>query len=514
MKSTKKDPVSGTVLSEKEIPVSVLGHQAPANNNISLSKANEAFFANGFKNAAGIVLRDGRIVQANTIFYERFNLQGDLASCNLFNCLTAGDRRLLERKFLLALHNDSACTASLRVSKTANQPINLEIYAANGMLYLREGAPQAEAQREVQIPVTHSPAVSPSLLELVPLPALLYNQSHELLLVNQKFTALTRGGNADQNQDIKSEGFLEEHMPLLESARAALKYGSQREIKCRLQIGIDGEGSRWVEYTESVVPAGSVPSFSEAWSIAVLYDIEELKQQEERLHERQEEVNLFMDRASHDLKGPLKSMMSLFPIMEYEFGRDTSVMEYVRHYHNGISRLYRILQDMLQLARLNKAELSYSRVNLQQLVEECLQSFRNLPRFFDIVITKKIEVPAEVLLEESLVQTIVQNLLENAIKYCSEEKPAVSILITEERDGVVIEVADNGIGIPAELQPRIFDRYFRATRKASGSGLGLYLLKQAVDKLRGEVSLQSSEGVGTTFTVYLPFANFRPASTR
>lgn len=512
MKSTKKDPVLGTVLSEKEISVSVPGQPAPASN-IALDKANEAFFANGFQDAAAIILRDGRIIQANTVFCERFSLQGTSASWNLFDCLSAGDRRLLERKFLLALHNGSACTASLRVSQTNRQPIDLEIYAAHGMLYLKERVSKAEVQREVPIQLTHSPAVSPSFLDIIPLPALLYNQNHELLSVNQKFSTLTRGSNNSQNQDIRNEGFLEEHISMLESARKALKNGSQTEIKCRLQIDIKEGQSRWVEYTESLVSPGSIPSFSGAWSIAILYDIEALKQQEERFDERQEEVNLFMDRASHDLKGPLKSMMSLFPIMEYEFGRDTSIMEYVRHYHNGISRLYRILQDMLQLSRINKAELSYSRVNLQQMVEECLQSFRNLPRFFDIAVTKKIEVPSEVLLEESLLQTIVQNLLENAIKYGSEEKPTVSIIITEERNGVVIEVADNGIGIPAELHPRIFERYFRATSKASGSGLGLYLLKQAVDKLQGEVSLQSSEGVGTTFTVYLPYANFRPVSS-
>jgi signal transduction histidine kinase len=503
MKSSKKEAIPGILITEKKLPLSAVG-QETAVNAIAFSKANEDFLGNESAPAAGIIMQDGRIIQANASFCEKFNLQGQQDSCNFLDYLSAADRRLLQRKLLLASHSGNACKASLQDKKT-NQQLNLAIHAANGLLYLKEEpAPQARAR----VSVTHSEAVSTlSLLEIIPLPALLYNRSHKVLMINQMLAGLYNKSISEVLNESKAEEIiLAGNNSRLGELRTALLAGSLPEIKYQMQIGLPGEEKRWMEYAEKVLPEGSVSVFSEAFSIAVLYDIQELEQQKEMLRNREEEVNLFMDRASHDLKGPLKSMMSLYPIMEYEFGPDAGVMEYVRHYHNGISRLYRLLEDMLQLSRLNKTEQHYSSINLQQMVEECLQSFRNLPGFFNISFTKQINLPSEVVLDESLLQTIVQNLLENAIKYCAEEKPEVKICIREENNGIRLEVADNGIGIPAEMQARVFDRYFRATSQASGSGLGLYLLKQAVDKLKGQVSLESEEGQGTTFFVCLPYS--------
>ncbi len=497
MKSSKKEPIAGTLISEKQLPVSSVGQEATA-----LATTNQHFLEDAGELAAGIIIRDGRILQANASFCDKFKLEGHLRSCNLLDCLSAADRRLLERKLLLAHHNGNACQAHLH-DKRANQLLNWTIQAANNLLYIKEEGPKTGNL----LPVANSHTVSNSTpLEVIPVPALLYNQKHDLLLVNQKLADLFGISEAGLLAGSKAE---EKILAAADSRfvelRTALLEGSLPEIKVQLPVCLQGGEKHWMEYVERRVPEGSVPAFADACSVAVLYDIQDLKQQEERLQAREEEVNLFMDRASHDLKGPLKSMMSLYKIIEYDFGRDENVMEYVRHYHNGISRLYRILQDMLQLSRLNKTEPRYSCVNLQQMVEECLQAFSNMPGFFNILFTKQYDLPAEIMFEESLLQTIVQNLLENAIKYCAAEKPAVKIAIREEGNGILLEVSDNGIGIPADLQEKVFDRYFRATSQASGSGLGLYLLKQAVDKLKGHVSLNSQLGQGTTFTVCLPY---------
>ena len=98
----------------------------------------------------------------------------------------------------------------------------------------------------------------------------------------------------------------------------------------------------------------------------------------------------------------------------------------------------------------------------------------------------------------------MQNLLENSIKYSSKISPFVIVRVFSDKDLVIIEVEDNGMGIGLEHQPKIFEMFYRATKNATGTGLGLYILKRSVDQLNGTVSLQSDLGKGSTFIVKLP----------
>jgi signal transduction histidine kinase len=109
--------------------------------------------------------------------------------------------------------------------------------------------------------------------------------------------------------------------------------------------------------------------------------------------------------------------------------------------------------------------------------------------------------------EWGIVNTILQNLIENAIKYQQPGEPFVSIVINKIRDNINISVEDNGQGIHPDHQPRIFDMFFRANNNTQGTGLGLYILKRAVERLQGEISFQSKLHSGSTFTVLLPASN-------
>lgn len=105
--------------------------------------------------------------------------------------------------------------------------------------------------------------------------------------------------------------------------------------------------------------------------------------------------------------------------------------------------------------------------------------------------------------------TIIQNLIENAIKYSRPDiDPLVNIHVkpmTMVGEGLVIKVQDNGIGIEESIQDKIFNMFFRGNNDAIGSGLGLYILKNAVDKLHGRIALKSRPGKGTVFKIELPF---------
>ena len=96
--------------------------------------------------------------------------------------------------------------------------------------------------------------------------------------------------------------------------------------------------------------------------------------------------------------------------------------------------------------------------------------------------------------------------MSNAVKYMNFNKPDpyIRIHISQAQQGVNILVEDNGIGIKQEHIDRIFDMFFRATSQATGSGLGLYIVKEAVNKLKGDISIKSQLGQGTQFKIYLP----------
>jgi signal transduction histidine kinase len=107
--------------------------------------------------------------------------------------------------------------------------------------------------------------------------------------------------------------------------------------------------------------------------------------------------------------------------------------------------------------------------------------------------------------EWAIINTILQNLIENAIKYSrSQSENVVHIRVYSDDGSAVVIVQDNGQGIPEEHQQNIFNMFFRGTDRTQGSGLGLYILKRAVERLNGTVQLTSTVGQGSTFTVLLP----------
>ncbi|HEY5824397.1 MAG TPA: ATP-binding protein, partial [Cyclobacteriaceae bacterium] len=121
------------------------------------------------------------------------------------------------------------------------------------------------------------------------------------------------------------------------------------------------------------------------------------------------------------------------------------------------------------------------------------------------VIVKKEIQQIEYHSEWAIINTIVQNLIENAIKYSRKEiEPFVDIKIFTEQDQLIIHVEDNGQGIPEKNVGLIFDMFYRANNKVQGSGLGLYILKRAVERLQGTIDVKSTLHIGSVFKVRLP----------
>jgi signal transduction histidine kinase len=231
--------------------------------------------------------------------------------------------------------------------------------------------------------------------------------------------------------------------------------------------------------------------------------LETVRQQSRVIEDKNAELDGFFYRISHDLKGPISSLQGLHNLARFEV-KDEKALWYIERKHQQVQRLDTIITGLIHLTKLNDQALTLQKIDFVKLIDECLASFSGLEKFNTIEIRKDIDSNIEFQSEWTLLNAIVQNLIENAIKYSGEEAPFVQIIVRSKASGIALSVKDNGRGIPKEHQVRIFEMFYRATHKAHGSGLGLYILKRSVDRLKGSVEVISEEGKGTEFIVSLP----------
>jgi signal transduction histidine kinase len=234
------------------------------------------------------------------------------------------------------------------------------------------------------------------------------------------------------------------------------------------------------------------------------YEAEVQRSKTEIIEKKNAELDSFFYRVSHDLKGPISSLLGLHNLVKLEI-KDPNARSYFEMYQSQIMRINNIVMDLINITRMNHTASKLVRIDFELLLKDCLGAYNYLPNFSSIEFIGQIEKNIEFYSEWAVVNTILQNLIENAIKYsCPDRKSFVRIGIRQEDAHVSIEVEDNGIGIAPDYQERIFDMFFRANDRVDGTGLGLYILKRAVERLKGEVKFNSELYKGSTFTVLLP----------
>jgi PAS domain S-box-containing protein len=239
-------------------------------------------------------------------------------------------------------------------------------------------------------------------------------------------------------------------------------------------------------------------------------DISKIKKTEEQLRSKNEELNTFIYRASHDLKGPLASILGLVNLAQAEMSDVESIKYYMNLIQLSASRLDSILNDFLELGRLTQSHIKNSTINFEQLINEILRSLEYLPDYQFIDFSFNIKQKKAFKSKKILVKAIIQNLIDNAIKYRKVDaavRSSIHILIEEVDNEISISVTDNGIGIDRAIQEKIFKMFYRGHDIAGGSGLGLYIVKSSVEALRGRIGVKSKVGQGTTFQIMLPNRN-------
>jgi len=233
----------------------------------------------------------------------------------------------------------------------------------------------------------------------------------------------------------------------------------------------------------------------------------ELEKANSQLIKTNSELDRFVYSLSHDISAPLKSIKGLVNLNRIENSPEQSEL-YLGKIDTSINRLEVFIAEVLDYSRTNRKELSKEKIHLEGFVKEIIDDFRYMENFepirFDVNLGQ-----TEVVSDRFLLKVILGNLISNAIKYqksSAGHKPFIKITAKTLDMSTKIQIEDNGEGIAPQYKDKIFEMFYRGSSTSTGSGLGLYILKEAVEKLNGAIEMSSELGKGSVFTVSIPSA--------
>jgi signal transduction histidine kinase len=229
------------------------------------------------------------------------------------------------------------------------------------------------------------------------------------------------------------------------------------------------------------------------------------RSQNEKLIKTNEELDRFVYTASHDLKAPLNSVTGLVTLIKFT-DDPVEIKNMVQLIDRSVGSLTHFIGEVTDYARNSRAEIVCETIPLHALVEDIYATLQFHEKATLIAWRNEINTDLHVHTDPYRLRVSLTNLLANGIKYgdTSKPNPFLAIQASMVNDVLTITIEDNGIGIAAEKISKLFQMFYRATDKESGSGLGLYIAKESVEKLQGRIAVKSVFKEGATFTISLP----------
>ncbi|HTF82531.1 MAG TPA: two-component regulator propeller domain-containing protein [Cytophagales bacterium] len=233
---------------------------------------------------------------------------------------------------------------------------------------------------------------------------------------------------------------------------------------------------------------------------------EEIENKTKELSESNANLKILLYKTSHDVRGPLKSLSTLAQLGLSE-STDTTSQTYLTHIYNSSKKIELIVEDLLTVTNPNLGKDIKLIKNFEPLIIDTIESLNHIKGADRIKITYHISNRSkEFYTCQKSLNSIIQNLIENPIKYQDYKKTEsyLKIYLDIDDNHATLTFEDNGIGIPQASQPKIFEMFYRAHNIATGSGLGLYITKVVIERLRGSIHFTSTEGQGSKFIVQIP----------
>ncbi len=365
-----------------------------------------------------------------------------------------------------------------------------------------------------------NPDIGESYSEIAPLLHRISEQNHE---IDQQIAELTRSRKEfSLITENMSEGFIiiDSRTEVLSYNTAALKIlgsdftGSSRSVlvlnrseafRSAVEDALAGKRSETdLTLSEKIYQVIATPAFtgsSVTGAVMIILDITEKEAREELRRE-------FTSNVSHELKTPLTTIYGISDMLVGGIVKPEDIPGFAKNIRDEAGRMITLIQDILKLSQLDENTFSdqRERVDLYELAQSAAERLRPQADEKHVTISVTGE-RSEFTGIATVLEEMIYNLLDNAVKY-NKQGGRADVDVRSSGDDIVVTVSDTGIGVPADSIDRIFERFYRAdkshSRKIGGTGLGLSIVKHGVSLHGGSITVKSSEGSGTTFTMTLP----------
>ena len=231
-----------------------------------------------------------------------------------------------------------------------------------------------------------------------------------------------------------------------------------------------------------------------------------LKTTNAKLRKTNTELDNFVYRVSHDLRAPIASVLGITNLAKSEKN-----LEELQHYfsmiENSAEQQDEFIKEILDLSRNSRLSIQKDKISMKPLLNEVfdLHMHNNVEK--NILKDIAIEEQYPLVTDKNRLKVILNNLISNSIRYSNGHDPMIKIGVNIDKEMVKISVNDNGKGIPKKHIKNVFRMFYRATDVNAGSGLGLYIVKETVDKLSGNIRIDSKEKEGTNVLLEIPNLN-------
>ncbi|HKK46086.1 MAG TPA: tetratricopeptide repeat-containing sensor histidine kinase [Balneolaceae bacterium] len=332
------------------------------------------------------------------------------------------------------------------------------------------------------------------------------NNFKRALAYHEKYTALNDSLNKKANEEK------------IEDSETKLSLRKQEEINRLLKDKQREQGAR-LTFKNWLIAAGIGIIIIVLISIILLYRANkgkqkinsELQAQRNKLEELNKVKDKILAIIAHDLRSPLASMQGMVYLFREEELSKEEINEMTAELEVSISQNISMMDNLLVWAReqMSGMALNIETIDAYKVVKEVFENFQFQAEHKGIKLINKVAPDLKVKADDNLIKLILRNLVSNSIKFC-KNGDQLTISTIEETGKIIFEVADTGIGIPEAKKNTLFtvkSGSRSGTNDEKGSGLGLQLCKEFVEKQEGEISVKSTEGVGTTFIFSLPRAS-------
>ena len=230
-----------------------------------------------------------------------------------------------------------------------------------------------------------------------------------------------------------------------------------------------------------------------------------LKDNLDELEKSNHELSRFIYSASHDLRSPLATSLGIIRLAEHDV-KDELARDYFEKIEHSIKKLDVFVHHIIDYYKNSKSENESIDIEFNNLLEEVIENVKSGLGSADANIDCKINQQNKFIGDEFRVRIILSNLISNAIKFKkkNQSKAKITISIVSDLDKVNIKVRDEGMGILEDHIHKVFHMFFKSNDEKTGSGMGLYIVKEALEKMDGTIEVKSKSGEGTEFNIEIP----------